>query len=95
MTAAAIAPSTTPPATTESNVFFNPMGRPIIAMASDENNELVGVAQLMRVELTEAASQVRPPVAAFVQNVAVAASARRQGVGSALMRWCEDRASDN
>ena len=80
------------------NVFFKPIGGPVVAVASVDDGDCAGVAQLLRVKLTavavgsEGGARAARPVA-FIQNVAVAPRARRRGVGRALMAWCEDVAT--
>jgi len=76
----------------ESNVFFKSIDQPVIAVAEASDGSLTGVAQLLRVKLSEVASTQSPPAVAFIQNVAVAQAARRQGVARALMEWSEQRA---
>ena len=74
------------------NVFFKPIDPPVIAIAGDAAAP-TGVAQLLRVTLTTAsgATDTISPVA-FIQNVAVAENARRQGVARTLVGWCEAHA---
>ena len=76
-----------------SNVFFKPVADPIIAVAllSEDAGEICAVAQLIRAELRPAIgvpNTGKKPVS-YIQSVAVADSARRQGVARTLMRWCE------
>lgn len=55
------------------NVFFRPLEPPIVVVASradEEEGQLVGVAQLMRVELKPESGPGAGSTAAFVQNVA-------------------------
>lgn len=82
------------------NVFFNPLAAPLIAVAtSDEMNDggdaVQGVAQMMRVQLRpEVGGSGAGRIAAFMQSVAVAPDARRQGVASKMVEWCEAAACE-
>ena len=83
----------------ESNVFFRPIDKPVVALVNDADGGIAGVAQLLRTELTEPALTVSlMPLrasrfeVAFVQNLAVSGAYRRQGIARAIMAWCELRA---
>ena len=78
----------------ESNVFFKPIDSPMIAVATAADGTVSGVAQLIRVKLSGMATSQPRPAAAFVQNVAVARSARRQGIARDLMSYVEQRACE-
>ena len=83
-----------------SNVFFTPVAgtSPQICVAVDEaagaGGRIDGVAQLvladLRSEASDAASGRR---VAFVQSVAVSPTMRRRGLGTAMVRWCEQEAA--
>ena len=74
------------------NVFFKPVADPVIAVATrgDSETEVCGVAQLILAELRPAigVSNLGSRPVAYVQSVAVAEGARRQGVARSLMAWC-------
>ena len=78
----------------ESNVFFKPIDSPMIAVATAADGTVSGVAQLIRVKLSGMATSQPRPAAAFIQNVAVARSARRQGIARDLMSYVEQRACE-
>ena len=79
------------------NVFFKPVNEPAIGVAYNEDGDsVVGVAQLIRAELRPAIGvpNVGSRPVAYVQSVAVAESARRQGVARSLMDWCIKNAKE-
>jgi membrane protease YdiL (CAAX protease family)/GNAT superfamily N-acetyltransferase len=86
------------------SVFFVPAARPDVGVCyAVEPARVLGVVQLVPARMRPAALDgASPPgatapgpdvVVGFVQSLAVAAAHRRLGLGSALMRWCEERAA--
>jgi GNAT superfamily N-acetyltransferase len=75
------------------NVFFTPLGSPVVAIAADADDApATGVAQLLRVQLRDTVGPVTSAPVAFIQSVAVAEASRRRGIGHSLVKWCEQRA---
>ena len=76
------------------NVFFQPVDGPTLVVAVDhKSEEVIGVAQLLRVRLSQAAGAGTGRVVAYTQCVGVAPAARRRGIARALMRSCEETAT--
>lgn len=85
------------PGAMETNIFFSPSGPPVVGILCDDTSATIGVVQLVPARLLGPARACAPDqpeirVVGFVQNLAVSGAHRRQGQGTALMRWCEERA---
>ena len=77
------------------NVFFRvAQDSPEIGVATS-GDKMVGVAQLLLADLQPpAGSAGAGRRVGFVQSVCVAPDARRRGIASELVRWCELRCSE-